>query len=601
MKRVVVDCDGAIVPQVASVPEPPIRRSLNHRGQSANVNLQILIPATALLAGIDGRSGDLVRIASYVYAADQSVSRGGEADVYGDGWRRHFVVYIPVTDLEFWSQEPVSQALSDALGFVSGDVWNFQFSQAVPEQRQLTLDIDPSQVFGEPDSVYLFSGGLDSLAAVLEGAVQLGKKPLLVSHSPAFNIESHQRKLASAVRDRFQQIWSFPLIRVGIHRTGSDPSDYSQRTRSFLFASFSSAVANLVGLADVFLADNGVVSLNLPVNGQLVGAKASRSTHPKFLKLFNQLVAKIFPGGPTVKNPLWDRTRSETLKVIMDTGSNLLLEETNSCSHRRYRTRMQAHCGVCSQCIDRRFATLAAGLSEYDPPEGYRKDIFRQELGQGNDRTMALSYVRFAQGLEHLDGPGMFQRFPELFECIDPMDPDASKIAESLTEMLKRHGETVLQVMEEQISLMTSELARESLPKDCLIRLISGSSQTMGQDTGSLEDNSASSETESHEANIQDDAVGRTIGDNFRHSDDYREVRVGDRRFDLTTNQARVVELLHQQHLKGGSSLSQGYILETLDIRSRNMNQVFRESPAWRKLIVPAEGRGMYRLNITLR
>ena len=63
MKRVVVDCDGAIVPQVAAVPESPIRRSLNHRGQSANVNLQIRIPATALLAGIDGRSGDLVRIA----------------------------------------------------------------------------------------------------------------------------------------------------------------------------------------------------------------------------------------------------------------------------------------------------------------------------------------------------------------------------------------------------------------------------------------------------------------------------------------------------------------------------------------------------------
>ena len=453
MKRVVVDCDGAIVPQIALDPEVPIRRSLNHRGQSANVNLQIQTPATVLLAGIDGRAGDLVRIASYVYAADQSVSRGGEADVYGDGWRRHFVVYIPVADLEFWTQEPVSQALSDTLGFVSGDVWNFQFTQAMPEHRQLTLDIDPSQIFGEPDGVYLFSGGLDSLSAVLEGAVQHGKKPLLVSHSPAFNIAGRQRNLAKAVRDRFQQMWSFPLIRVAIHRTGSDPSDYSQRTRSFLFASLSSAVANLVGLADVFLADNGVVSLNLPINGQLVGAKASRSTHPKFLKLFNQLVAKVFPGGPTVKNPLWDRTRSETLKVIMDTGSNLLLEETNSCSHRRYRTRMQAHCGVCSQCIDRRFATLAAGLSEYDPPEGYRKDIFRQELGQGNDRTMALSYVRFAQGLEHLDGPGMFQRFPELFECIDPMDPDASKIAESLTEMLKRHGETVLQVMEEQISV----------------------------------------------------------------------------------------------------------------------------------------------------
>ena len=597
MKRVVVDCDGAIVPQVALDPEVPIRRSLNHRGQSANVNLQIQTPATVLLAGIDGRAGDLVRIASYVYAADQSVSRGGEADVYGDGWRRHFVVYIPVTDLEFWSQEPVSQALSDALGFVSGDVWNFQFSQAVPEQRLLTLDIDPSQVFGEPDGVYLFSGGLDSLSAVLEGAVQHGKKPLLVSHSLAFNIAGRQRNLAKAVRDRFQQMWSFPLIRVAIHRTGSDPSDYSQRTRSFLFASLSSAVANLVGLADVFLADNGVVSLNLPINGQLVGAKASQSTHPKFLKLFNQFVGMVFPGGPTVKNPLWDRTRSEPLKVIKDTGSIPLLEETNSCSHGRYRTRIQAHCGVCSQCIDRRFATLAAGLSEYDPPEGYRKDIFRQALGQGNDRTMALSYVRFAQDLEHLDGVEMFQRFPELFECIDPIGADASKIAESLTGMLKRHSETVLEVMEEQISSAKSELARESMPQDCLIRLISGSSQDVGQDAGSHEVNSSPSEAESHEVNIQDNEVGPTVRDGFRYSGDYREVRVGDQRFDLTTNQARVVELLHQQYLKGASSLSQGHILENLEIGSQNLAQVFRGASAWNRLVVRAEGKGMYRLN----
>ena len=140
-----------------------------------------------------------------------------------------------------------------------------------------------------------------------------------------------------------------------------------------------------------------------------------------------------------------------------------------------------------------------------------------------------------------------------MFECIDPTDADASKIAESLTGMLKRHGETVLAVMEEQISSARSELARESLPQDCLIRLISGSSQDMGQDAGSHEGDSNPSEFESHQANIQNDEVGRTIGDSFRYSDDYREVRVGDQRFDLTTNQARVVELLHQQHLKGAS------------------------------------------------
>ena len=96
------------------------------------------------------------------------------------------------------------------------------------------------------------------------------------------------------------------------------------------------------------------------------------------------------------------------------------------------------------------------------------------------------------------------------------------------------------------------------------------------------------------------DAVEQTAGDGFHHSADYREVWVGDQRFDLTTNQARVVELLHQQHLRGAGSLSQGYILESLDIRSKNMSQVFRDSAAWRKLVVQAEGRGMYRLNPNL-
>ena len=166
---------------------------------------------------------------------------------------------------------------------------------------------------------------------------------------------------------------------------------------------------------------------------------------------------------------------------------------------------------------------------------------------------------------------GCSSRFPELFECIDPMDPDASKIAESLTEMLKRHGETVLQVMEEQISLVTSELARESLPKDCLIRLISGSSQTMGQDTGSLGNKRDGRPGEGDEDNSQKEVrsdslqsphdpeatysghkgkgyevqvapprklslmkqiykmtrLGEQIGDNFRHSDDYSPAPCG--------------------------------------------------------------------------
>src|SRR5262249_59597755 len=83
----------------------------------------------------------------------------------------------------------------------------------------------------------------------------------------------------------------------------SDPRDVMQRTRSFLFASLGVAAASELGTPPVLLADNGVVSLNLPISGQLVGALATRSTHPSFLRLFNALVADALPGNVELRNP----------------------------------------------------------------------------------------------------------------------------------------------------------------------------------------------------------------------------------------------------------------------------------------------------------
>ncbi|HZA25430.1 MAG TPA: hypothetical protein VFA32_23020, partial [Dehalococcoidia bacterium] len=307
MKQVLIDCDGAAIPAALRARPDVLHKSLNQRGPQANVNLRIQSPSSTLLTRVEDRAADLVRLASYVYAADQSISRGGEADVHGDNWKRQFTLYIPVSDLEFWNQECVRQSLSETLFFASEDVWNFHFTQASPEQGQLTFDLDSNSVLGYPDSLYLFSGGLDSLCAVLEAAVQQGTHPLLVSHSPAFNIRSRQHRLAQTLKERFGDRWTFPLINVPIHLAGAEASDYSQRTRSFLFASLGTVFAQRLGLPEVGLADNGVVSLNLPINGQVIGARASRSTHPKFLRLFNRFAQQVFPRAPKVVNPLWDR------------------------------------------------------------------------------------------------------------------------------------------------------------------------------------------------------------------------------------------------------------------------------------------------------
>lgn len=565
MKTILVDCDDAPVPLDLAALKSLERKSLRHRGARANMTLRVFSPSSTLLSRVENRAADLLRIASYVYATDQSVSRGGEVDLHGDDWKRDITLLIPVSDPGFWNQEALCEPLCEVLNFASGDYWKFRFTRASPEDTQLPFEMDSSTTLGKPDSVYLFSGGLDSLCAVVEAAKVMGKRPLLVGHSPAFNVKGRQHALAQALRERFKGGWQYPYISAPIHRVGSDASDYSQRTRGFLFSALGVVIADRLGLKEVCLADNGVVSLNLPINDQLLLARATRSTHPKFIRLFNEFSSLVLSNAPKVLNPLWARTRTEAIDILKKTDAAELIEETNSCSHGRYLTNMQPHCGVCFQCIDRRFATLAAGLEEHDPPERYKVDIFKQAIDQGNDRTMVLSYVRFATEIGRLDELGLFHRFPDLYECVNPSDLDNRHVAESLVGLLRRHAAGITRVMEEQISLAKTEIVQETLPLTCLIRLLAGSGE------------------------------GK---DDFRHSPDYRQVWMRDEEFDLTTNQARVVELLHQQHLDGTKALSQGFILETLEIKSQNLAQVFRGSKAWAKLVVSATGRGMYQLNI---
>jgi hypothetical protein len=87
-----------------------------------------------------------------------------------------------------------------------------------------------------------------------------------------------------------------------------------------------------------------------------------------------------------------------------------------------------------------------------------------------------------------------------------------------------------------------------------------------------------------------------TEGD-LRYSPDFRTVLLRDERFDLTPNQARVVEILWKQLTMGVDELSQHYVLEHAEIQSDRLYHVFRKSNAWGRLVVPGSARGMFRLN----
>jgi hypothetical protein len=98
------------------------RLTLNLHGLSANVRLEIEDISRRLLANVSDVHADLLEIASYVYAADGAIPRGGKTDPQlGQRWRRKLRFVIPVRHPNLWSSDPVLGALVETVGFLSDD------------------------------------------------------------------------------------------------------------------------------------------------------------------------------------------------------------------------------------------------------------------------------------------------------------------------------------------------------------------------------------------------------------------------------------------------------------------------------------------------
>ena len=212
-------CDGVPVPaRLADDPSLP-KKPINCRGSEANVNLRAENLSEAGLASVTARAADLVHRASYIYAADQEISRGGKTDVYGEEWRRHIVMCIPVTDQAFWSQGTVRARLAGLLSFLTDDRWEFEFRTAPREANQLALGLEKQAIYGKPDCVILLSGGADSLCAAVEAAGLQRRKPVMVSHRPSTLLDARQTGLVAQLKRRFPE-WAFPHISFCVHRRG---------------------------------------------------------------------------------------------------------------------------------------------------------------------------------------------------------------------------------------------------------------------------------------------------------------------------------------------------------------------------------------------
>jgi|GEM_PF-313705 hypothetical protein len=441
----------------------------------SNVRLQIADIHKPLMRDVPPVFQDLLEIAAYVYCADQALTRGGlDVDTLGSHWRRLLHFHIPVRCPDVWRSAEILRALTSLLEFLSDDVFEFTFHPAhgaPPFQQYLELT-DEASTSNRPSQVVMYSGGLDSLAGAVQESVIEKNRIVLVNHRPTPKLNNRLRDLEQLLSSKAGP-FAPAHIPVRINKSSNLNRDYTQRTRSFLYVCLGATVARMLGLSSVRFYENGVVSLNLPTCPQVIGARATRTTHPRVLQGFQELITMIAGEPFTVENPFIWKTKGDLIEHLIKANCGDLIGPSTSCAHTWTSTKEHSHCGTCSQCIDRRIAIVAANAESLDPIEQYAKNVFTDSFPKREDKTMLATYVARASSVGNLhDISDLFDEFPDVARCLRYFRLDVTGAADRVFELYKKHAHEVRRAIKTMLARHVDEIFNRTLPGDCLLRIV---------------------------------------------------------------------------------------------------------------------------------
>ncbi len=329
------------------------------------------------------RAADLLDVFGAVYAADRRSKRCFQGVATG---QRRFCIHMPVREPDLWTSPELATRLRELLPWVSEDIWSFEFvrqnSVWEPDSRQGFLMEIPVK---SPVRVSLFSGGLDSLAGLAHHALNSpGGSCILVSgctHGRLACQQVAQVKLIRSAWRRGSPVASGDVSHVavpfGINSDENVHEEKSQRTRALLFLAFGAVTALQAQADTLYVFENGVGALNLPLNGTQLGTDNYRGVHPRTLGMAEALFASVLGESIHIENPYMFVTKAEMCRALPGSGLAGVASETVSCDGYPQRVPNQAQCGSCTSCLLRRQSLFCAGLMECDPGGAYRHDIFK--------------------------------------------------------------------------------------------------------------------------------------------------------------------------------------------------------------------------------
>lgn len=381
---------------------------------------------------------DLVVLATALTAADTRINRHANSQ---DLWTREIDVFVPVSDAALWERH--QHLIGRMLRFLTGDHWRIFFRDHPSSHAVLT---QPSEqlVAVSPTSVCLFSGGLDSFI----GAVDLlcdGEEPLLVSHRWDTLTSSRQAACFASLSARFPGYVAGNHLRAKVgfdHATLTDSTiEDTLRGRSFLFFALATLAASSLGDdVTIYVPENGLISLNVPLDPLRLGALSTRTTHPYYMARFNELLQGLGIGAH-LYNPYRHMTKGQMVERCRDQAFlRRYAAETMSCSgpakyryHPDVSMRKIQHCGHCVPCLIRR-ASLLHGFGEDADETHYTVDdltsrVLDSSKAEGEHvRAFQLALARLASDPERarrdIHVPGPLSDYPDDLDAYEAVYVD---------------------------------------------------------------------------------------------------------------------------------------------------------------------------------
>ena len=314
------------------------------------------------LNNLPQRTKELLYLAMAVYSADRYISR----DFSHDGWSRNITINFPVSSVDIW--ESAYESLKKALDFLTGDNWSFRFrSTTTIENSTPLLRLDDI-------CVSLFSGGADSLVGAIDLLAQ-GQKAIFVGHYGKGVTHSFQNILADDLKQAYSNSCDFVFRYVEPARIINCKKETSPRGRSFLFLTLAVAEGSFrSNHTTLYVPENGLISLNIPLVESRTGSLSTRTTHPYFLAQYRQFLRKINL-DVTIMTPYQFKTKGEMFGECLNPKLlQILAPKSVSCSHpessRWRQLPPNTHCGRCFPCLIRKASFVAANI-----PDGSNYDV----------------------------------------------------------------------------------------------------------------------------------------------------------------------------------------------------------------------------------